>query len=377
MNNLGSDKRGKLEEMPAFNPDDRNQPFVDLWGYDLSHLDLRDRLDDLLNSSFDTRTKWPSVLPVPFDPVKVMELGRRPGLGLEELHRKGITGKGVGIAILDQAILVEHEEYKDRIRCYEEIHCLDHVASMHGPAVATIAVGKTAGVAPGADLYYIGESHYDGITAGTIDWNLSYLARAIDRVLEINATLPRTGKIRVISISLAWRKDRKGWEDVAASVEKARKAGVFVASCSMPETYGFFLLGMGRDPLADPGDWSSWGPGRYWAGDFFEGKTAALFSTAPDRGTPILMVPMDSRTVASPSGPGDYIFYRVGGLSWAVPYVAGLYALVCQVRPDITPESFWELAVKTGRTTRVSRDGHAYEFGVIADPRALIEAALK
>jgi hypothetical protein len=30
---------------------------------------------------------------------------------------------------------------------------------MHGPAVAALAVGRTTGVAPGADLYYIAEQH--------------------------------------------------------------------------------------------------------------------------------------------------------------------------------------------------------------------------
>ena len=32
----------------------------------------------------------------------------------------------------------------------------DPDAQMHGPAVSSIAVGKTVGVAPEADLYYIG-----------------------------------------------------------------------------------------------------------------------------------------------------------------------------------------------------------------------------
>ncbi len=355
--NCLDDNRGRLEEMPSHDPRDPNQPFVDLWGYDLSSLDLRDRLADLLHSSFDTRTRWPAALPAAFDPVRVMEYGRNPGLGVRELHQRGITGRGVGVAVIDQALLVEHDEYKDRLKCYEEIHCLDQMASMHGASVASIAVGKTVGVAPEAELYYIGESHYNSITAGVIDWNMSYLAQSIDRVLEINRMLPRARRIRAISISVAWRKDRKGWEDVVASVERAKKEGVFVASCSTPETYGFFLLGLGRDPLADPDDWASYGPGQYWTEDFFQGKTAGLFSTELRGGTPVLMVPMDSRAVASPTGASDYIFYRVGGLSWSVPYVAGLYALACQVKPDITPEVFWEQAVKTGRTTRVSRDG--------------------
>jgi hypothetical protein len=82
---------------------------------------------------------------------------------------------------------------------------------------------------------------------------------------------------------------------------------------------------------------------------------------------------MDSRTTASPTGKGDYVFYAQGGMSWAVPYLAGLYALAVQVKPDITPEEFLKEARKTGRTIQIQRDGKEYEFGIILDPRALIE----
>ena len=44
---------------------------------------------------------------------------------------------------------------------------------------------------------------------------------------------------------------------------------------------------------------------------------------------------MDSRCTASPTGINDYVYYREGGMSWTVPYLAGLYALACQVNPDI------------------------------------------
>lgn len=35
-------------------------------------------------------------------------------------------------------------------------------------------------------------------------------------------------------------------------------------------------------------------------------------------------------------------------MSWATPYFAGCYALACQVYPQITPNQFFELAIKTG-----------------------------
>ena len=87
-----------------------------------------------------------------------------------------------------------------------------------------------------------------------------------------------------------------------------------------------------------------------------------------------LLVPMDSRTTASPTGTEDYVFYRAGGWSWSVPYLAGMYALAVQVRPEITPEEFWATALQTGKTIQIQHNGKDYDFGVILDPQKLIGA---
>lgn len=65
-------------------------------------------------------------------------------------------------------------------------------------------------------------------------------------------------------------------------------------------------------------------------------------------GRGLVLTPMDSRTKASPTGPHDYVFYRSGGVSWTAPYLAGLYALACQVKPDVTPEEFLACISRTG-----------------------------
>jgi hypothetical protein len=100
----------------------------------------------------------------------------------------------------------------------------------------------------------------------------------------------------------------------------------------------------------------------FWAKSFFAGA----------RFTDRLLVPMDSRTTASPTGPKGYVFYRHGGWSWAAPYIAGLYALAAQADPAITPERFWSLAMKTGRTIKLKYKDEEIPFGPIADPAALI-----
>lgn len=360
--------RGKLEALPTYDANSEKGWQVDLRSTDVSGLDVSNRLHDLLHADFDSKTRWPKNLPQGFDPAQIMQLGRNPGLGLHHLHRKGITGKGVGIAIIDQTLLVDHAEYKDRLRLYEEIHNPTDVAAMHGPAVASIAVGKTLGVAPGADLYYIAETHGNFHNA-KFDWDFSFLAQSIERILEINRQLPAANKIRVISLSVGWSPQQKGYADVTAAVERTRKENVFIVSSSIYETSGhrFFFHGLGREPMADPDTANFCRPGSWWSRKFFSGQPDA------PQGVEMLLVPMDSRCTASPTEIDDYVFYRQGGWSWSIPYIAGLYALACQVNPEMTPELFWSEALRTGDTIEFENSGKKFSLGKIVNPLKLLK----
>jgi hypothetical protein len=356
-----------ITSIPKYDPNSTEPWQVDLRSQDLTKLDMTGSLTDLMHATFDSKTQWPLAekMPADFDPQKIMEIGKDPGLGIRALHEQGITGKGIAIAIVDQPLLVDHQEYKDHIRLYEEINVLpDSKAAMHGAAVTSIAAGKTTGVAPEVDIYYIGSWTGDWEPeTNNFNWNFKYYAQAIHRILELNQKLPEDQKIRVIAMQVGWSPDQAGYEEITAAVEKAKKAGVFVISSSLSEIYGLNFHGLGREPLADPNDLSSYGPGTFWQQQFFD---RGSFSN-------VLLVPMDSRTTASPTGTEDYVFYRVGGWSWSIPYLAGMYALAAQVNPDITPEVFWDAALKTGKTIRIQHDGKEYQFGVILDPQALIE----
>jgi len=353
-------------EIPIFDPNSTDSFQVDLRSADLTQLDLSNSKDNLLYADFDSKTQWPAPdkMPIGFDWQKIMELGKDPGLGIQALHEQGITGRGVGIAIIDQTLLVDHIEYKDRIRVYEEAEDIDGdwSAVMHGPAVASIAVGEKVGVAPEADLYFIATSMCSNGTYETNDY--ACLAKSVRRIIEINKGLPEVRKIRVLSISVGWGQEGKGYDEITAAVSEAKEAGIFVISSSLSQTYGLNFHALGRDPLADPNQFQSYEPGLWWQKRYYENGLPA----------DTLLVPMDSRTTASPTGTKDYVFYREGGWSWSVPYIAGMYALAAQVKPDITPDVFWETALQTGRTIQIIHDGEEYEFGVILDPQALINA---
>ena len=359
--------RGKLSELSVYSPDSTNPFQVDLRGTDLSQVNVANRLSDLLHADFDSKTVWPATLPDRFVPSKIMDLGKIPGLRMRELHRRGITGKGIGLGIIDQTLLVDHQEYRDQLKTYEELHSPRGApAQMHGPAVASIAVGKSVGVAPEADLYYIAEMHGE-MVQGKLEWDFTWLAQAIDRLVEINGTLPKEHRIRVISISVGWSPGQKGCAATDAAVAQATQAGIFVISTALERTHQLAFHGLGRYPLEDPDQTESYGLGSWWARGFLNGSRR--FSPGER-----LLVPMDARATASPTGPEDYVYYATGGWSWSVPYLAGLYALACQVDPDITPELFWATALGTGRVISVAPEGQSLELGNIVDPIALVEA---
>ena len=355
-----------MTSLPTYDPDSDDYWQVDLRGYDLSSLDLRSSHDNLLYASFDSRTIWPPEdrMPQSFDLERILELGKNPGLGIANLHAQGITGYGVGIAIIDQPLLTEHQEYADQLRWYEEINVggvgATRLASMHGLAVASIAVGQTVGVAPEADLYYIAD-------AGGLSWVFMFhhhTAQGIRRILQINGQLPEAQKIRVISISSGWSANEPGYHDVATAAQEAKAKGILVVCSSIEQVHGFKFHGLGRLPLADPDVFEVYEPGMWWAERFYG---AEGFS---DR----LLVPMDSRTTASFTGIDEYVFYRQGGWSWSIPYIAGVYALAVQVDPTTTPERFWSLALETGRTIELKHDGQTFSLGPIIDPVALVDA---
>lgn len=354
---------------PAVTASLMDDPAVDAgWGdfrcADLREWDLTGMTAELFNADFDTRTRWPENLPEDFWPQELLELGKDPGLGLRKLHEQGITGKGVGIAIIDQTLLVEHQEYGDRLRLYQEYHtAVEDDASTHGPAVASIALGETVGVAPEALLYFIADDVGTG-TEGNFVRDMTYYAEDIERLIALNETLPEGEKIRVISMSVGWMADTPGAVEIGAAISRARAAGIAVACVNSRDPL-LPWIGMGREPYGDPNEPADCRPGAFWEELLYSGEYGGDENT--------LLLPMDRRTTAAPAGEGEYAYFAEGGMSWVVPYAAGLYALACQVRPEVTYEEFLAAAQATAVPVSVqSEEGRAYPYGRVVDPTALL-----
>lgn len=322
-------------------PDDLAK-FDTFWGYagvSLSGLDLREREAMLEKMPFDSRTQWPprDRLPDGFDPARRLAEGKSPGLGVPRLHAQGLDGRGVGIAIIDQPLLLNHEEYTHRVALYEPIDVVLVPPQMHGPPVSSIAVGQKCGVAPKASLYYY------AVPPWKWQGNQPY-ADLLEKIIEFNKTLTDRPKIRVVSISLGMFSQWPNFDVWKAAVEKASQNGILVVTCD-PAVLP--LATLRRDPAGDPND-----PARYTTGRYSHGH-------------PALCVPAGNRTTASHFGPDVYTYWVEGGMSWAVPYLAGLAALAFQVDPEIKPAQIVDLWTATATKTAA---------GPIVNPPGFIEA---
>jgi len=366
-------------------------PAYELRHTDLSRLDLTAHGQDLLNVYFDTETNWPAALPAGFDPAKILELNRNPGLGIRELHARGVTGKGVSVAVVDTPILLDHVEYADRLRFYGEANVLGKSANFHGALVTSILAGRTCGVAPEAELYYVGSHNYEvDSDEGSGGPNATHYAKAVEELIEVNARLPREQRIRVISISAGCGPENIGYKAMNKAVRKAAKAGIFVVAGNIAVDYepGFWFWGLYRASMDDPDDpsayrafsWKEWVSqvaGRDGFEKFYEKRLKRAGTGAgegPGAGAPeFLLVPEGPKTVAGAAERDGYGFYQMGGWSSVLPYIAGLYALACQVKPDITPEGFWRAALATGDPMPVKADWATYA-GKVVNPARLIES---
>jgi subtilisin family serine protease len=262
------------------------------------------------------------------------------------LHREGLTGRGVNVAIIDQPLHQDHPEFAGKFTAYHDVGC-ESESSMHGPGVASLLVGAKCGTAPDARLYYVAAPSWKRDSA--------YFATALEWIIDRNEELPAGHKIRVVSVSSApsgpgspFEKNGEMWEAVCA---RAEQAGILVLDCTSHRG----LLGPCYYDAADPETVRSCRPG-------FPSMSGVSMPT--DR----LLVPCSPRTTAEEYEKGDWAFQYCGqgGLSWGIPYAAGVLALGWQARPELTGPQIHELLFSSAHTTA--------EGAKIIDPKAFIDA---
>lgn len=276
----------------------------------------------------------------------ILELGMNPGLGVRELHREGITGKGVTVAIIDQNMIQDHPEFRGKVVKYYDAGTNQPAdrGSMHGPAVTSLLVGENVGTAPGAEVFY----------AAVPSWLLDaqYYADALDWIVAENEKLPDGDKIRVVSVSAIpsgmWTEYTRNTDAWEAAYERAMEAGILVLDCTyehgttVPCTYD----------LDDPEDVSKCIPN--WSGPV---NPPQMRINIPTRRT--TAIERDVEPVFS------YQYTGIGGLSWTVPYLSGVLAMGWQIDPDLTGPELLDMLYATAHVTEDNQK--------IIHPKAFIE----
>ena len=336
---------------------DPNIQEEDLRSCDLSKYDLSTLPRSFLEKiTFDDKTIWPKKMPEWLDIHKIYQISKTPGLHIKDLHKQGITGRGVSIAIIDKN-LGPHQEYNKNLAFYKSFEKANSEADMHGAAVASIAVGKSVGVAPGAKLYHI-SANFSKYYKKNEPFNAKIYTEAIEYLLELNKTLPQAEKIFVIAMSRGFDDTNYDRKNFLKALDKAKKQGILVLSTNDVAGINrrdYYVNAENRDSYIYAPVWDT-----------------TLYNTTQKTS---LAVPNDYRIVASPTGEKDYAAYADGGLSWAVPYLAGIAALAKQVKPDLTPDEFLEVAFKTAQSVQVkTKDGKKTAMiDTFVNPQALIK----
>lgn len=123
-----------------------------------------------------------------------------------------------------------------------------------------------------------------------------------------------------------------------------------------------------RDYLSDPDDFSSY----YAINPYIYFDPSVTFEQVSWFYEGRILFPENS-TYAACTGKNDYEISSIGGMDWVSPWCAGLYALCCQVKPEITPEEFIELVKSTSVPLEVAEDGKTYPCGSIVNPAEIIK----
>lgn len=283
---------------------------------------------------------------------QIMENGKNPGLGIRSLHDRGITGKGVNVAIIDQNLLLNHPEFSGKITAYYDTGCEqdENRGSMHAPAVTSILAGNTIGVAPDAKVYFAAAPSWKG--------DSEFYAKGLYWIIEENKKLPDDEKIRVVSVSAApsgsgssFTKNLSMWDE---AVLAAQEEGILVLDCRNNEKTGIIAPAF-YNPT-NPDDVSMCTGG---------------FPTSKYKVPSVhIGVPASYRTVAEEyiEGSPSYQYTGQGGLSWGIPYAAGVLALGWQINPALDNDQIVQILFDT---CSIANDGSN-----IINPGAFIDAVL-
>ena len=310
-------------------------------------------------------------------------------IGADQLHAQGITGAGVGVAVIDSGIytgpglsantgeklriMAAYDARTDSLttgsyskrKGYSGLEEFDNDDSGHGSHVASAGfnsklsnTGKYNGIAPDVELYPVKVFDADG--RGTYADVIRGVQWAIDNAGKYN--------IRVMNMSLSATPQSHYWDDpLNQAVMAAWDAGIVVVASAgnagpeaqtigVPGNVPYIITVGAMTDNNTPADLSDDRLTRFSsAGPTFEGfvKPEVI---AP--GGHIMAAMEDTSQIAMqhPEFHDGASFFSMSGTSQAAAIVSGVAALVLQAEPGLTPDQV-KCKIMSGARPALTTDG--------------------
>jgi serine protease AprX len=338
----------------------------------------------------------------PDEPIKLLDTASSDAMGAATLRAKGLTGKGVTVAVVDSGCDASHPDLADHVVHNVKLYSAEYanlppdssntivvpvelspyqnsdIGSGHGTHVAgiiaadstSVSDGSRYGVAPDASLicYSIGEvlfttavvTAYDhmldqpdlwGIDVVNNSWGNSY--RQYDPRDPVNTVTKAVTDAGAIVVFAA---GNSGAEDVEMSLNPFSQAPwlISVAAGTLDHHRGDFSS---NGIANDNSQAVSIGAGGHTV---FTGDRIGMYHpdvTAP--GVDISSTCDTAGTVVGPCPPGDNT--TASGTSMASPHVAGAVAVLLQANPNLTADQA-RSALQATATPVAAADGSALPF---------------
>lgn len=253
----------------------------------------------------------------------------------DEIHKRGIDGRGVTAAIMDSGICY-HPDYVDRViyfkdfvgkkeSYYDDASHGSHVTGILGGNGA-MSQGKYAGVAPGCDLIHLKVLDRNGMgkigdAIAAMDWVIRNRKKFNIRVLNFSVGTPGNASAEEGQILVNW-------------VEKVWDAGivVVVAAGNMgPDRGSVTIPGTSRKVIT-VGFYDDYVKGTPNPKQFYSGRGP----TAECICKPEITAPGAGITSCSNLKPASRYYAVKSGTSMATPIISGAACLLLSYRPWLT-----------------------------------------
>ena len=289
---------------------------LDLSEYDMSSLTL----EDMTHISFNSSTIWPSEdkLPQGFNPDYILRDSIRIDASIDQLHKEGINGDGVTIAVIDSGFQAHnHLEFIDanlvKATIVEEKNIEYH---FHMENVLSKLCGQKLGSAPKAKVLYYETSQGD---------EEDYTKELIITFKDILNRIKNGEQIRAVSCSFSI--EDSSFNDEYKMILESLVKELKDLYCEVIDSdlfgYNFFCCGTS-----------------FMSYDINDYKVASFMKQKSD------IVKGKCNTLCSGLALPEYCtdtgykYEVIDCFSWTIPKVAGMYALALQVNPNLTFEEF-------------------------------------